>query len=119
MMSRGVGSVFALIHDEHRGYPGKLFTLLREGPGKVAAAADSICQDRPCLQDPFTTAFRARFRAKDELMSDSARFVLVAIGLLARTDTQRIECRHASVRRGRDVVSQTHMQGFFMASAGF
>lgn len=119
MVSRAAGGVFLLLHSRHGGFPWKLFELLGADADARAALAAEIACAPACLCDPFTLAFRGHFPSAEMLCSADAQAALTATALLTRTDTCRVECRHAAVRRLRIMRSMTHCQAFADASASF
>ena len=86
-------------------------------PEKVEEAARSIVSDPWCSYNPFTRDFRTKFSSEADLKSAVAAMVLLVTALLMRMETVRVECRHAWVRRLRNMLSQSHWQSFHMASA--
>lgn len=115
MLARGAGSVHFQVVSKNDNYPLKLMTLLTD----PAQASQSIMTDPRCRLDPFSSIFLSRFDTIEKLTSDEARVSLIAIGLMARCDTSRIECRHASIRRMLMLHSQTHLPCFADASCDF
>ncbi len=94
MLGIEFGEIGQLMHWQHSSYPIKLFTLIRN-PGQ----AEAILKDCVSMYDPFTVGFLKVFKTLSELRSREARCVLLGLGALLKKSTQRIECRHAAVRR--------------------
>jgi hypothetical protein len=93
MLALGMCSIALLMEWVHSSYPLKLFALIRN-PGKAV----EILNDCMHTMDAFTKAFLAMFPGS-KLASKKARMYLLAVGALLRKSTQRIECRHAAIRR--------------------
>ena len=105
MMSRAACCVHATICHAHQLYPFKIFGLLLD-----PSLASVIKSDLACMLDSFSLCFRQTFPTEAAMRSVECMHVLRSIALIMRIDTVRIECRHASIRRGKLVASQTHSQ---------
>jgi hypothetical protein len=102
-LATAAGGVFLHLYSRHKRYPVKLFGLLVDKAISVALAADPSC-----LDDTFSRSFRGQFPSSEALASEACLWVLRAIAVIARTDTTRIECRHAALRRLQIMRGLTH-----------
>ena len=100
-----------------------LFEPSRRLPKQLWAALDGPEQRAklqaipPCMQDPFTSAFMAKFVGSGGLASADARLVLWQLERVLRTEICAIESRNAAARRDSRK-SQTWAPGFSQAPCG-
>jgi hypothetical protein len=97
MLSTAVCGVTAKLVFRHQGVPFKLWAVLDSGGRAASAAAKQIDTTPECLLDGFSKRFLSRHRGTLETPKTIA--ILFMLGLLVRTDTLRLECRNAAVRR--------------------
>jgi hypothetical protein len=112
MLCRAAAGVYQLLAQRHRTYPFKLFGLLGEKPREVA---EEILADPACVRCSFTNSFLAHWanaesddafvHPVDRLCSSDCKFTLLCAAIMLKTDTAKIECRHAAIRRA--VLSST------------
>ena len=114
MLAKAASSIHVQVHTEQAQYPYRLFRLVLD-----PSFADTVISDPACMQDPFTKWYRSKFRTAAELKSADSLQTLLALCILLRLDTMRIECRHASIRRIKNLASQTNAQSLEQASASF
>jgi hypothetical protein len=131
MLARAGAGIVQMLRARHRGYPFKLFSLLRSNPQE---AATNILNDATCMRDSFSNGFLADVAkaakqdadaagetadpSVEDLCGNRSRMSLLTVALTIKTDTARIECRHAAVRRTL-LTSMTHTHPAGVASAGF
>jgi hypothetical protein len=96
LVSCALCGVMQLLSHRYALYPFKLWDLLNSDLD-LATVIESILKDPKCMQDKFTKVFLKFFRGR--LNSDICLLTLFSIGLLARLDIARLECKHASIRR--------------------
>ncbi len=53
------------------------------------------------------------------MRSELALLTLWVLGMILRMDTMRVECRHAWIRKMRNLLNTPHLETFIMASASF
>jgi hypothetical protein len=129
LIARSAAGLDHLLRSRHRGYPFKLFSLLEDDP---LVAAASILEDPPCVRCTFTNKFlgsvakRAHRDGDGEIVTQpsaesladpTTRVTLLVVALTVKTDTSRIECRHAAIRRFLNAT--THHRSTEIASASF
>jgi hypothetical protein len=78
-----------------------------------------IFSDPPCSWDTFTTHFRKLFPSEEDLKSIQCLSTLLAIAVMIRLDTSRVECKHAWVRRLLLLKGQSWIPEFGAASADY
>lgn len=82
------------------------------------APLSSKVEDPDCVKDEFSRDVLRRFDTPEKLLGEDLRATLSAFGSLLRTETSRIECRHAAVRRlMRAKGGSTHAAEFSAISA--
>ena len=94
LLAMGGCMVHRLITEAHRSYPYKLSSALQG-----EAERKAILDDPECVRDELSNALIRKYPSLEELSSRSCRCIITAFLELARSDTARIECRHASLRR--------------------
>jgi hypothetical protein len=94
LLARAMGGIEHIMATCHRGYPLKLFRLIRE-----PNLAKEIWDEAACTKDDFTVAFLKFWGSPEGLGSDAARAELFAIAAGLRMDISHIECRHGFIRR--------------------
>lgn len=114
MISKSCCGVVDTIKRVQAGYPYRLFHLVVDPD-----IAHQIVSDAACLRDPFSNMFLIAFPTVAKLKSEESILSLAALCLLLRLDTARLECRHASIRRVKEMMSQTNAQALEQASAQF
>ena len=77
-------------------FPYKMWKLLVEPTEDMAL---EILGTPKCLLDSWSRRLLKRFNTVRKLLSGTLRAILIALGILLRWDTGRIECRHAQIRR--------------------
>ena len=101
---RAPGVVFQLLTARFSKYPWSLFRLLVE---RCRAVASQILRDfatKPCLMDPFTTAFLQHHNTEEDLLSEDTHQLLGLLGSMLQTNTfgtERAHSRHARRARQR------------------
>lgn len=93
LLSRMGALMEYLLSHPSRGYPWKLFKMMKQRSLATEIAADAA--ERPCLLDPFS----ASFVAENDLASEDAYYRLVALASHTQVDIAPIESLHAVVRR--------------------
>ncbi len=79
-----------LVAHPSRGYPLRLFLMIRNRALAAVLRADSACMDDD---------FSEKFKAQNDLTSDDCYYRLIAIALVASVDMADIERLHAVIRR--------------------
>ena len=115
-ISRLMCSVFFYVTMPWLTYPFKLFKLIA-GAEDVDTLLHEFKQDCPFMWDTFAKGFFDRFESDAERKSDEALLLLVIIAFLWRMTMQRVECRHASLRRLLLAKGMTTMMEFGNLSA--
>jgi len=115
MLSATHCSLFMMVFMFMGTFPYRMWSLVIDCSIENASA---ILATPKCLLDSWSRAFLKKFNTVDRLLSDQARAILLAVGLVARFDICAIECRNAQIRRFCKS-SETWLPEFQRVSATF
>ena len=114
MLAISMCGIAQLLHWPHSGYPVKLFRLV-----KHPHLAASVFSDCVHMRDRFTEGFLKIFSTPELLAGSEARAYLFGLSTILRKSTQRIECRHAAIRRRIGTRFQLKREPFQSTSAAY
>ena len=116
VLSRLGATINELLRDRHRRSPYEEFQLLNETAN--FAVANRLILKPLCLIDTWARKFRHRYPTAAAMNSTDARQELLLLADIIECETSRIECKHAAVRRCKEISSiQTWAQNLLDMSA--